>query len=49
MPPKVLIVEDEADFRDGLVELLKLECFDANGVGSIKEYGNGSSRINMIF
>ncbi len=38
MPPKVLIVEDEADFRDGLVELLKLESFDANGVGSIQEY-----------
>ncbi len=40
MPPKVLIVEDEADFRDGLVELLKLESFDASGVGSIQEYLN---------
>ena len=38
MAPKVLIVEDEADFRDGLVELLKLENFDASGVGSIHEY-----------
>jgi DNA-binding response OmpR family regulator len=38
MPPKILIVEDEVDFREGLVELLRLESFDANGVGSIKEY-----------
>lgn len=38
MPPRVLIVEDEADFRDGLVELLKLENFSANGVGCIQEY-----------
>ncbi|MDN3986557.1 response regulator transcription factor [Zwartia vadi] len=38
MPPKVLIVEDEVEFRDGLVELLTLENFDANGVGSIQEY-----------
>jgi len=38
MPIKVLIVEDEADFREGLVELLTLEQFDANGVGSIGEY-----------
>lgn len=38
MPSRVLIVEDEADFRDGLVELLKLENFSASGVGSIQEY-----------
>jgi DNA-binding response OmpR family regulator len=38
MSPKILIVEDEDDFRDGMVELLKLENFDANGVGSIEEY-----------
>ena len=38
MSPKILIVEDEDDFREGMVELLKLESFDANGVGSIKEY-----------
>jgi DNA-binding response OmpR family regulator len=38
MHPKILIVEDEVDFREGLVELLKLESFDAEGVGSIQEY-----------
>jgi DNA-binding response OmpR family regulator len=38
MPPRILIVEDEDDFRDGLVELLNLEGFDAYGVGSIHEY-----------
>ena len=38
MPVKVLIVEDETDFREGLVDLLTLEQFDANGVGSIREY-----------
>lgn len=38
MLTKVLIVEDEQDFREGLVELLKLEGFDASGVGSISEY-----------
>lgn len=38
MLTKVLIVEDEEDFREGLVELLKLEGFDASGVGSISEY-----------
>lgn len=38
MSKKVLIVEDEEDFREGLVELLKLEGFDASGVGSISAY-----------
>jgi DNA-binding response OmpR family regulator len=38
MPPRILIVEDEDDFRDGLVDLLNLENFDACGVGSIHEY-----------
>lgn len=38
MPIKVLIVEDEPDYRDGLVDLLRFENFDASGVGSINEY-----------
>lgn len=38
MPTKVLIVEDEVDFREGLVDLLVLEKFDADAVGSIGEY-----------
>jgi DNA-binding response OmpR family regulator len=38
MPLRILIVEDEDDFRDGLVELLNLENFDACGVRSIHEY-----------
>ena len=38
MRPRVLVVEDEVDFRESLVELLNLEQFDAAGVGSIKEY-----------
>lgn len=38
MSPRILIVEDEDDFREGLVELLNLESFDAWGVGSIQEY-----------
>ncbi len=36
--PRVLVVEDEAEFRDGLVELLTLENFEASGVGSISEF-----------
>ena len=38
MPAKILIVEDEVDFREGLVELLQIEGFDAHGVGTIAEY-----------
>lgn len=38
MQARVLIVEDEEDFREGIVELLKLENFEASGVGSIAEY-----------
>lgn len=38
MRPKVLVVEDEVDFRESLVELLNLEDFEASGVGSMGEY-----------
>jgi DNA-binding response OmpR family regulator len=38
MSVKILIVEDEHDFREGLIELLKLKGFDAAGVGSLAEY-----------
>lgn len=38
MLTKVLIVEDEEDFREGLIELLKLEGFEASGVGTITQY-----------
>jgi DNA-binding response OmpR family regulator len=43
MPTKILIVEDERDFREGLVELLKIEGFDAHGVESIASYDRWSS------
>ena len=38
MPAKILLVEDEIDFRNGLIELLCLEGFAAHGVSSIEEY-----------
>jgi len=38
MSAKILIVEDEHDFREGLIELLKLKGFEAAGVGSLAEY-----------
>lgn len=38
MSAKVLIVEDEYDFREALVALLNLEGFDAYGVGTIEEH-----------
>ena len=38
MMAKVLIVEDEKDFREGLVELLELKGFEVSGVGTIAEY-----------
>jgi len=38
MPAKILIVEDEVHFRDGLVEILNLEGFSSNGVSSVEEY-----------
>jgi DNA-binding response OmpR family regulator len=38
MPLRVLIVEDETDFREGLCDLLNLEGFQAYGVGSFASY-----------
>ena len=38
MPLKVLIVEDDAQFRDSLCDILNLEGFAAYGVGSIAGY-----------
>lgn len=38
MVAKVLIVEDEYDFREALVELFNLDGFEAFGIGSIAEY-----------
>ena len=38
MPLRVLIVEDETDFREGLCDLLNLEGFQAHGVGSFSSY-----------
>jgi len=38
MPLRVLIVEDETDFREGLCSLLNLEGFQAHGVGSLSSY-----------
>ena len=35
---KILLVEDETDFRDALCDLLNLEGFSADGVGSIASY-----------
>lgn len=34
---RILLVEDEADFREGLVELLTLEGFNVDGVGDIAQ------------
>lgn len=38
MSAKILIVEDEHDFREGLIELLTLKGFEAAGVGTLSEY-----------
>jgi two-component system OmpR family response regulator len=38
MSAKILIVEDEQDFREGLIELLTLKGFEAAGVGTLSEY-----------
>jgi DNA-binding response OmpR family regulator len=38
MSVKVLIVEDETDLREALCEILNLEGFSADGVGSIAGY-----------
>lgn len=38
MPLRILIVEDETDFREGLCDLLNLEGFQAQGVGSLASY-----------
>jgi DNA-binding response OmpR family regulator len=38
MPLRILIVEDETDFREGLCDLLNLEGFQAHGVGSFTSY-----------
>ena len=38
MTTRILLVEDETDFREGLVELLALEGFDAIGISSLGEY-----------
>lgn len=35
---KILILEDEVDFREGLVELFNLEGFKAHGIGSINDF-----------
>lgn len=37
MSLRILVVEDEVDFREGLVELLSLENYSVQGVGSITE------------
>jgi len=38
MPLRILIVEDEIDFREGLCDILNLEGFHAHGVGSFGSY-----------
>jgi two-component system, OmpR family, response regulator len=38
MPLRILIVEDEVDFREGLCEILELEGFHTHGVGSFASY-----------
>lgn len=35
-PPKVLVIEDEADLRESIVSYLKLEGIDADGAGSLQ-------------
>lgn len=46
MPTKILIVEDEQDFRNGLVELLRIEGFDVDGLENIADYKRWSSTNN---
>lgn len=43
MSLKILIVEDENDFREGLIELLQIEGFEAHGLDSIASYHRWSS------
>lgn len=38
MPLRILIVEDEIDFREGLCDLLNLLGFQAHGIGSFASY-----------
>lgn len=38
MPLRILLVEDEVDFRDSMRDILNLEGFSADGVGSIASY-----------
>lgn len=38
MPYKILVVEDEKDFREVLVDLLELKGYAAIGISSISEY-----------
>jgi len=38
MPFRILVVEDEPDFRDVLVEILRLTGYEADGVDSIRGY-----------
>lgn len=35
---KILIVEDEPDFREVLVEYLELKGYEATGIDSIAQY-----------
>lgn len=35
---RILVIEDEIDFREALVDLLKLKGFDATGIDSIASY-----------
>ena len=45
MTARILVVEDEVDFREGLVELLNLEGFATQGAGSIAEF-QSSIQVN---
>jgi hypothetical protein len=38
MPLRILIVEDEIDFPEGLCDLLNLLGFQAHGIGSSASY-----------
>lgn len=38
MPLKILILEDEADYRDSLRDILNQEGFSVDGVGSLSSY-----------
>lgn len=40
MPFKIMVVEDETDFREVLVEFLRLKGYEAMGVESIHHYQN---------